>query len=116
MYIYHIAKKEIWEIARGTGTYRPESFREDGFIHCSELDQVLKVANAFYAGRKALVLLEIDSLRVNFPIRYERVEDNVERFPHLYGPLKIDAVEHVHGFNPDDGEFRLPEGLSGLRS
>ncbi len=114
MNIFHIAKKEIWENAFSEGMYHPEGFNKDGFIHCSELDQVLDVADTFYSGRRDLVLLEIDAQLVDFPIKYESAEGSDERFPHLYGPLMIDAVKHVYVFKPDDDrEFRLPEELSG---
>jgi uncharacterized protein (DUF952 family) len=114
MNIFHIAKKEIWENALSEGMYQPEGFNKVGFIHCSELDQVLEVANTFYRDRSDLVLLEIDTHLVNFPIKYESAEGSDERFPHLYGPLMKDAVVHVYAFTPDNGgEFRLPEELSG---
>jgi uncharacterized protein (DUF952 family) len=94
--------------------YHPEGFNSDGFIHCSERDQVLDVANTFYSGRRDLVLLKIDAQLVSFPIMYEGAVGSDERFPHLYGPLMIDAVVHVYVFKPDDdGGFRLPEELSG---
>ena len=114
MNIFHIAEKMIWENALSEGMYHPEGFNKDGFIHCSELDQILDVANTFYGGREDLVLLEIDGHRVNFPIKYESAEGSDERFPHLYGPLMIDAVVKVYVFKPDDkGGFRLPDELSG---
>lgn len=113
MKIFHIAEKVIWENALSEGMYHPEGFRADGFIHCSELDQVLGAANTFYSGRRDLVLLEIDTHLLNFPIKYERAEGDDERFPHLYGPLGIDAVAHVYSLNPEEGGFQLPEGLSG---
>ena len=114
MNIFHIAGKMIWENALSEGMYHPEDFYNDGFIHCSELDQILYVANTFYSGRRDLVLLEIDTHLVNCPIKYESAEGDDERFPHLYGPLMIYAVVHVYAFKPDNaGEFRLPEELSG---
>ena len=114
MNYFHIAKEKIWENAFSEGKYRLDSFHEDGFIHCSELDQVLEVANTFYSGQRDLVLLEIDGNLVDFPIKYESAEGDDERFPHLYGPLMIHAVVHVYAFKPDNaGEFRLPEELSG---
>lgn len=113
MNIFHIAEKKIWEIALSEGRYLPGGFKEEGFIHCSELEQVLDVANTLYSGRGDVVLIEIDSHRVNFPVKYESTEGNEERFPHLYGPLLLDAVLQVYVFNPeDDGRFRLPEGLT----
>lgn len=114
MNIFHIAKKMIWENALSEEMYQPESFKEDGFIHCSELDQVIDVADRFYSGWRDLVLLEIDAHLVNLPIEYESAVGSDERFPHLYGPLRLDAVVRVYEFNPDDdGGFQLPEVLSG---
>ncbi len=113
MNIFHITEKMIWENALSEGMYHPESFDKDGFIHCSELDQVIGVGNTFYSGRRDLVLLEIDAQLVDFPIKYERAEGSDERFPHLYGSLMIDAVVHVYVFKTDDDGFRLPDELSG---
>jgi len=113
MNIFHIAGKMIWENALSEGMYHPEDFYNDGFIHCSELDQILYVANTFYSGRRDLVLLEIDPHLVNFPIKYESAVGSDDRFPHLYGSLMIDAVVHVYVFKPDEeGGFRLSEELS----
>ena len=114
MNIFHIAEKVIWENALSEGIYYPEGFSKEGFIHCSELDQILGAANTFYSSRKDIVLLEIDAHLVGFPIKYESAVGSGERFPHLYGPLMIYAVVHVYAFKPDNaGEFRLPEELSG---
>lgn len=113
MNIFHIAEKKIWENAFREGMYHPEGFSKDGFVHCSELDQVLEVANTFYSGRRDLVLLEIDPHLVNFLIKYESAVGSDERFPHLYGPLMIDSVVHVYVFKTDDDGFRLPDELSG---
>ena len=41
--IFHITTREAWERAQPTGTYRPEAFAADGFIHCSTPAQVVRV-------------------------------------------------------------------------
>ena len=45
-----------------------------------------------------LVLLVIDPARVDAEIRYERPDGAAERFPHIYGPLRVDAVVAVVPF------------------
>lgn len=87
------------------GEYRAASLESGGFIHCSRLDQVLKVVNSFYADLPDLVLLWIDAKRVDAEIRWEPADDDV--FPHVYGPLNLTAVERVSEFVPDpDGVYR----------
>jgi len=109
--ILHIASGEGWLAGQGTGRYLPESFDKDGFIHCSRPDQVLRVANRFYAGQQGLVLLVIDPARLVSELRWEPGSDGSEElFPHLYGPLNVEAVTRVLAFEADaHGRFtQLP--------
>jgi uncharacterized protein (DUF952 family) len=55
------------------------------------------------------VLLEIDPTKLTADLRFDPVP-NLGSFPHLYGPLNIDAVQQVFPFEPDDdGSFSWPE-------
>jgi glutathione S-transferase len=56
------------------------------------------VANAFYADATDLVLLEIDEDRVIPEIRYEMVPGQTDPYPHIYGPLNVDAVVAVRPY------------------
>ena len=106
--IMHIAERVAWEAARRSGAYRGDSLDREGFIHCSTPSQVLRVANAFYAGRQDLVLLSIDAARVQPELRYEG-DGRGECFPHIYGPLNISAVRRAVDFPPGrDGRFTMP--------
>jgi uncharacterized protein (DUF952 family) len=110
--LYHITTLADWEAAQAAGSYQSDSLGAQGFIHCSTREQVLKVANRFYRGRHGLVLLAIDPTRLRPEVRYENLEGGAELFPHLYGPLNLDAVSGVHAFEPIvDGGFALPPGL-----
>lgn len=108
--ILHITKATQWEEAKSRGIYRGDTLESEGFIHCSTVQQVVKVANAFFKSQRGLVLLGIESDKVEAEIKYEGV-DGGERFPHIYGPLNIDAVVQVLNFEPgEDGLFELPSG------
>ncbi len=102
--IFHIAEVSGWAEAQVSGIYRRSTLgrtvEEEGFIHCSHWHQVEFVANAFYAEQKDLLLLVIDPARVAPEIREEAIE-GLERFPHIYGPLNLDAVSEVRPFVPD---------------
>ena len=114
MFIYHITAREAWERAKPAGSYRPDAFAADGFIHCSTRDQVARVADARFRGRRGLVLLCIDTERVAAEIVYENLEGGRELFPHIYGELNTDAVAEVRGFEPgEDGRFRPPVEVAG---
>lgn len=107
--ILHITPKIDWETAVPTGEYRADSLDREGFIHCSTVAQVLLPANALYHGREGLVLLCIDADRVEATVVYEDCYQSGQAFPHIYGPLNVDAVVKVVDFPPGaDGSFSLP--------
>ena len=93
--------------------YETDSLHARGFIHCSKPEQVISVANFKFRCQTDLVLLYIDTDKVTSEIRYENCEGGNELFPHIYGPLNIEAVTHVCDFQPlSDGKFALPERLA----
>jgi uncharacterized protein (DUF952 family) len=119
--IFHITSRSAWEAAQAQGSYRPASLESEGFIHLSQAHQVVQVANSFYPGRGGLVLLEADTallltdLRWEPPIGLRAPEGKLSEdiFPHLYGPLDLDAVLAAHDFLPGpDGLFTLPAALT----
>jgi RimJ/RimL family protein N-acetyltransferase/uncharacterized protein (DUF952 family) len=103
--IVHVCTRGAWEVAQGTREYRDPSLESEGFIHCSQPDKVLRVANARFRDVPDLVLLWIDPQKVRPDIRWESVGE--DEFPHIYGPINLDAVVEVRNFLPDpDGIFR----------
>jgi uncharacterized protein (DUF952 family) len=120
--ILHIASRADWEAAGAAGSYRPASFERDGFIHCSTAAQVVGSADRYFRGRGDLVLLCIDESRVAGALRYEPPavigeamdRRTGERFPHLHGPLALDAVIRVVPLPcREDGRFALPPDACG---
>ena len=64
------------------------------------------MANAFYQGEPDLLLLVIDTDLVGPQIRYEHVPGQASPYPHIYGPLNLDAVVEARPFAPaPDGQF-----------
>ncbi|WP_324797374.1 DUF952 domain-containing protein [Streptomyces cyaneofuscatus] len=112
--LLHLAEAPLWEAARGTGTYemstRGRTLQEEGFIHLSLPHQLPGVARMLYGdgdgdgegggseggdGGRDLVVLVVDPARLTAPVRYEAMKPGGEEFPHLYGPLPVDAVVEV---------------------
>ena len=108
MMIWHITSPAAWASAQGSGDYRPASLDTEGFIHCSTTAQIAVTADRFYAGQRGLIALAIDPDQVQAPIRYE--DFNVgDLFPHIYGPLNLDAVQQAIAYEPGaDGHFSAP--------
>ena len=111
--VYHITSRADWEAAQRSGKYAADSLASQGFIHCSKVEQILRVANIFYNGQPGLVILAIDSGKLTSPLRWEPGTDlTAEVFPHIYGPVNLEAVYNVLDFEPNpDGTFGLPEDL-----
>jgi uncharacterized protein (DUF952 family) len=115
--ILHITSKQDWSSAQAKGEYTAPSLAAEGFIHFSTDQQAVNVANAFYKGRTDLVLLVVDEAKLTAELKWEAPAgppaDNISQadlFPHLYGPLNLNAVASVLDFQPDptNGTFTLP--------
>jgi uncharacterized protein (DUF952 family) len=98
--IYKILSCADWDGAQQAGRFDGSADDErDGFIHFSGRGQVAGTAAKYFAGQSGLVLLTVDPARLA-DLRWEKSRDDAF-FPHLYGPLDLDAVDRVD---------RLPDG------
>jgi uncharacterized protein (DUF952 family) len=103
--IFHITTAREWDDARAAGEYRMstrgQTLDDVGFIHASFAEQIERVAAFVHRDtNEALVVLTIDPARLTAPVVVEGGEGSDgdgERFPHIYGPLPIDAVVEVRG-------------------
>ena len=110
--IYHITSGRQWSQARTDGEYRGDTLETEGFIHASDARQVVEVANRIFHGRTGLMLLCIDPDKLQPEVRYEAA-DNGEHYPHVYGPLNLDAVAETLDFPAAaDGTFQLPSSVN----
>jgi uncharacterized protein (DUF952 family) len=93
--IYHVTTKQEWDEAKRKGFYAAPSLETEGFIHCSEAQQVDGVLKRYYQGKNALLKLVIDPQKLNPELKYEPAPSVNENFPHVYGPINLDAVVSV---------------------
>jgi uncharacterized protein (DUF952 family) len=104
MLIFHLARREDWVAAQGTGRYGGSSHdRSDGFIHFSTAETVSESAARHRAGETDLVLIAVDSKGLKGALRWEKARGGL-LFPHLYGTLPIERVKWVK---------ELPLGVDG---
>ena len=116
--IFHITPRTAWDDAQHQGNYRAESLATEGFIHCSTISQVLPVAENFYKSQSGLVLLVIEPTLLSSDLIWEPPSGGSpppgvpkgDPFPHIYGPINLDAVVKVVDLQKNaDNNFILPE-------
>ena len=105
--IYHMVTAAHWESARLGTTLEPKSLASEGFIHCTAGERnLLEVAEAHYRGEPGdWFVLVLDPARISAEVRWE-VQPNALAYPHIYGPLNLDAIREVRPF-PRDAEGRF---------
>ena len=108
--IFHIVPRADWEMALREGLYEPESLAREGFIHFSRADQVVRTAEALFAGRTDLLLLVVQPWRVPAGVVWEDSYQHGSLFPHLYGALPTAFVSEARPFHPgENGQFQAPD-------
>ncbi|MDA1633615.1 MULTISPECIES: DUF952 domain-containing protein [Bacillus cereus group] len=106
--ITKVITKRNWEIAKVDGGINEASLKEEGFIHCSFLQQALKVAEKHFNHEEDVLLLTIDTSLIKAEIKYE-LASNGQEYPHVYGVIHIAAIVDVTPFTKEKGEFILLE-------
>ena len=115
--IFHITSRGAWDEAQDRGRYQAESLATEGFIHCSTVSQVLPVAENFYKGQHELVLLVVEPALLSSELKWEPPSGGTpppgvppgDLFPHIYGPINLDAIVKVVELKEDNqGKFKMP--------
>jgi len=118
--IYHVARESELRAGVSGATYAPLRLPEDGFVHCSAgRDVTIAVANDYYADvGEPLLLLALDPARLTAELRFEAAAPiagggrehlgSAREFPHVYGPLNLDAVVGVGVLRRGAAGYRWP--------
>ena len=110
-YIYKIINKNEWQKVKDSGTYLGSSKDlEDGYIHFSGEDQVKGTLKKFFYKQKNLILLKVDTLKLD-NLLWEQASDG-NMFPHLYSSLDVSNI--INDFEiilEEDGNHKLPDNF-----
>ena len=118
--ILHLLSRKSWVEAQIVGRLIAPSVATEGFAHCSTEHQMVDVANKYYRGTSNLVLLNIDPTKLTSVLKFEppaHIDGSLAfphepLFPHIYGPINLDAVIEVIDFPCDEhGAFTSPPQL-----
>ena len=107
-FIYKICTKSEWyEVKNESQFIGFKKDLEDGYIHFSVKNQVEETLKKFYTNQKYLILLKVDTLKLDHLIWEQASDGNI--FPHLYSPLDIlNVVDEFEITLRDDGSHLLP--------
>lgn len=106
--IFHLVHKKKWKEQKLDGRYHPQSLDSEGFIHCSSGNDIESVANRLFKGKRRILLIVINTSLIEPELKYEKDEDTGVVYPHIYGPLNLDAVIDKIELAPDeDGSFKI---------
>jgi uncharacterized protein (DUF952 family) len=97
--ILHITTPSAWAEAQDAGVVPVESLTSEGFVHCSTREQLAGTLARHFAGTGELLVLVLDVARVSSLLRWEESRPG-EEYPHLYGPLPVDAVVSTEPAGP----------------
>ena len=115
--ILHLLSRKSWIEAQEVGQLIAPSVAIEGFAHCSTEHQMVDVANKYYRGTRDMVLLNIDPDKLTSPLKFEPPAHldgspalpHEPLFPHIYGPINLDAVSEVIDFPcNEEGYFTSP--------
>lgn len=108
--IYNICSEALWREAERVGVFAGAAIDlEDGYIHFSTAAQAPETAARHFGGQGDLVLVAIDAGALGDGLRWEPSRGG-DLFPHLYGPLRFDAVRWVRPLPlGPDGRHVFPE-------
>ncbi len=107
--IYHLTTLAQWDRVKDEAEYRADSLDREGFIHTSTAAQVEGSANRYYAGEPAIMVLKLNPSKINPPVKWEESSHSPDPFPHIFGPLNLNAVSDVMPWHKgEDGRFHWP--------
>ena len=111
-YIFKIIDVNEWQKVREIGTYSGSlKDIEDGFIHFSGEDQVKGTLEKYYSKQKNLVLLKVETLKLDNLIWEQASDGNM--FPHLHSSLDLSNVVDEFEITLDsNGIHELPDNFS----
>jgi uncharacterized protein (DUF952 family) len=90
--IYKIFRDAEWRQLERDGQTRGAPIDlADGFIHFSAADTVRETARLYFAGMPDLWLLAVDDRLLGDALKWE-VSRGGQRFPHLFGALRLTDV------------------------
>lgn len=99
-------KKNTWEEVKDNKYFGKENIKLEGFIHCSPVEYMWRVTPNFKNIRDELVILCIDTNKLEAEVKWEDGDNCGRYYPHVYGLINLNAVTAVLPYLRDkDGNW-----------
>jgi uncharacterized protein (DUF952 family) len=102
---FHLASASVWDATDRTRPYAAASLGDEGFIHCTDGEAELGATFDRHYGDdpRSFVALTVDLDALDVPWRFD---DPGSPYPHIYGPIRPDAIVDVAVVRRDrEGRF-----------
>ncbi len=117
MIILHCIEKKMWEQMKEEPFFGQPMLEKSGMIHCSSIEYFWRVTPNFRKIEEELLLLCIETDRLEAELRWEDLEGCSREYPHIYGLINRDAVVGVLPYQKDsDGNWIKNQELSAIEN
>ncbi len=104
--LFTLINKEDWKSDTSSGYFEPADLSENGSIRCFEGNNAEKIANTIFKNSDQLLLLVIDPLRLNVPIKKES-QEGIDILA-IQGKFSIDAIiDRIQLKKSKNGSFNI---------
>ncbi|WP_416150504.1 DUF952 domain-containing protein [Salipaludibacillus sp. HK11] len=97
--IYYVLTEDEWKIAKEEEEYWPSDFDDRGYIPCANPGQTEYLISELLLDEEPLLILTIDTQKLESVIIYEDVYETGSMKPHVYGYINIDAITGIDEFH-----------------
>ncbi len=109
-FIFKIFRADEWENFKSAGVFTGSVHdARDGFIHLCAGGQLAGTLAKHFSAEKGLIIARFHASKAN-ALKWEASRGG-EKFPHLYAPLPINALDTHLALRQKGGVFILPEGF-----
>ncbi|MCP9292741.1 DUF952 domain-containing protein [Gracilimonas sediminicola] len=104
--LFTAIKPSDWKNVSDNGSFSPDSIEEAGYVRSFTGEHAEKVINHYFEGEEKLLLIVLDPLRIQTPIKH--IEEDGFSFTAIQGAVSIDAIiDKIKLSSDKKGKFSL---------
>jgi uncharacterized protein (DUF952 family)/mannose-6-phosphate isomerase-like protein (cupin superfamily) len=103
--IFHIIDEPTYTTNAKDGYYVNPGLQKEGFIHFCDFNLLNAVANHYYKNQSELIVLDVNPTLLESKLLFENSINDRIYYPHVYGPLNLNAITRVIKIKRIDGSF-----------